>query len=49
MKWFIFHLVPRVHWTRYIDDGAWFVIWRQWLWYTWDETYIKVDIESEGK
>lgn len=41
--WYIKHLIPRIHWTKYKEDGDLILhIWRQWLWFCYDETYLNV-------
>lgn len=34
-------LLPRTMWTTYHHEGQRFLcIWRQWLWWSWDETHV---------
>jgi len=42
MKWFITHLIPRIHWSSYTRKGERYLqIWRQWLGFCWDKTEVK--------
>jgi len=44
MKWFILHILPRIHWTTYSEgDKKYFHIWRQWFNKCWGQ--IKVEVK----
>ena len=49
MKWFFAHILPRIHWTSYGEEGNIYLhIWRQWLGFCWDETKVRVGGMSIG-
>lgn len=43
MKWFIAHIVPRIHWTTYGENGKrYFHIWRQWFGKCWSHAKFEI-------